>query len=133
MGRKISNDWAEEHVAALKRWETVQFRPVGGSMRGIIESGDLVEVEPFAGFEPKLGDVVLVRVRDFTYLHLIKKVEDDENGYRHFQIGNNRGGTNGWVDRNAIYGRLKSVNGKEVDHAGAARVRAPACDRPGAA
>jgi hypothetical protein len=38
-------------------------------------------------------------VRGNVYLHLIKAI----NGPR-FQIGNNRGGINGWVGANCIYG-----------------------------
>ena len=103
MGRRISNEWAKEYIAALRRGENVKFRPVGGSMSPIIESGQLVEVAPTANRKLKVGSVVLVQVRDFTYFHLIKAIEDD----RRYLIGNNRGGTNGWVERSAIYGVLQ--------------------------
>lgn len=74
-------------------------------MKGIIESGDLVEVKPF-DTNPIIGNVVLVQVGNFTYLHLVKGVRNEQ-----YLIGNNRGGVNGWVKRNAIYGVLSSVNG----------------------
>ena len=99
MSRRIANDWAKEHIAALRRGEHVKFRPVGGSMSPIIESGQLVEVAPAMNQQLKVGTVILVQVRDFTYLHLIKAIEGER-----YLIGNNRGGTNGWVYRSAIYG-----------------------------
>ena len=40
-----------------------------------------------------------MRVRGTDYLHLIKAIQGDR-----FLIGNNRGGTNGWVGANCIYG-----------------------------
>jgi hypothetical protein len=38
-------------------------------------------------------------VRGRVYLHLVKAVQGDR-----VLIGNNRGGTNGWVNRVAVYG-----------------------------
>lgn len=38
------------------------------------------------------------------YLHLVKAVQGDR-----FQIGNNRGGINGWVTLRQIFGRLTAV------------------------
>lgn len=46
-----------------------------------------------------VGDVVLVRVHGRVYLHLIKATDGGR-----FLIGNNRGGINGWVGPDAIYG-----------------------------
>jgi hypothetical protein len=43
--------------------------------------------------------VVLVRVHGTDYLHLVEAIDRGR-----FLIGNNRGGTNGWVGRNAIFG-----------------------------
>ena len=68
-------------------------------MRGKVNDGDLVTLEPCKPEDLSAGDVVLVRVRGKDYLHLIKA----KDGSR-FLIGNNRGGTNGWVGHNCIYG-----------------------------
>jgi len=76
-------------------------------MRGLIESGDLVTVEPLED-EPNVGDIVLCRVRGSEYLHLVKAVKMGE-GKRRYLIGNNRGGTNGWIGRNAIFGVCTEV------------------------
>lgn len=95
--------WATGHIAKLKAGETVRFRPHGNSMRGRINSGDLCTVEPVnAPVEP--GDVVLCKVNGNQYLHLVKAVQ----GQR-ILIGNNVGGTNGWIGPNAVYGKLVAV------------------------
>jgi SOS-response transcriptional repressor LexA len=91
--------WANFAIAALQKGETVKIRPHGHSMRGKVNSGDLVTLEPAQPENLQVGDIVLVRVRGNVYLHLIKAI----NGPR-FQIGNNRGGINGWVGANCIYG-----------------------------
>lgn len=97
--------WASAHVEKLKAGETVQFRPVGQSMRGRIESGELVTVEPLGARDPEVGEAVLCRVNGACLLHLVKTVRADGQ----FRIGNNRGGFNGWCARSAIYGRVVKV------------------------
>ena len=92
--------WAHHAKEALGRGETVQVRPRGHSMRGKVDDGDLVTLEPCEPSALSVGDVVLVRVRGTDYLHLIKAINGDR-----FLIGNNRGGTNGWVGSHAVYGR----------------------------
>jgi len=97
--------WATPHITCLRAGETVSFRPRGHSMRPRIESGDLCTVVPVEAVPaPRVGDVVLCRVRGADYLHLIKAVRDDR-----YLIGNNRGGVNGWVGLHSIYGQLVSV------------------------
>ncbi len=98
--------WAKHAKEALRRGEVVKVRPRGHSMKGKINSGDLVTLAPCDASELRVDDIVLVRVRGTDYLHLIKAVD----GAR-FQIGNNRGGINGWVRANAIYGIATRVEG----------------------
>lgn len=81
----------------------MSFRPRGGSMRGKIESGQLVTVEPLRS-DPQVDDIVLCRVKGAEYLHLVKAIDGSR-----FQIGNNRGGVNGWVSRGAIFGKCVRV------------------------
>ncbi len=50
------------------------------------------------------GDIVLCRVKGAQYLHLVKAVQGER-----FQIGNSRGGINGWVTLRQIFGRLVRV------------------------
>lgn len=91
--------WAKFAKEALRRGETVQIRPRGHSMKGKVNDGDRVTVAPVDPGTLKPGDIVLVRVHGADYLHLVKAVDQGR-----FLIGNNRGGTNGWVGRNAVYG-----------------------------
>lgn len=100
--------WDEEARALIERLrdgETVSFRPVGKSMAGIIESGQLVTIEPVKG-DINVGDVVLCTVHTRHYVHLVKKIDTGigDNWVR-YQIGNNRGGINGWITRSEIHGR----------------------------
>jgi hypothetical protein len=97
--------WAQGHIERLKRGETVQFRPRGHSMKGKVNSGDLVTVipmEPGAPLSP--GDIVLCKVRGREYLHLVKATMNNR-----YQIGNNRGRINGWIGPNQIFGICTKV------------------------
>jgi hypothetical protein len=96
--------WATQHIAKLQRGETVQCRPRGNSMRGKIASGQLCTVEPVDAASLRVGDIVLCKVNGRQYLHLVKAIQ----GAR-FQIGNNRGGINGWVSAHSIYGKCVRV------------------------
>lgn len=91
--------WATGYIAKLKEGETVSFRPRGHSMRGKVNNGDLVTCEPVGERTLEVGDIVLCTVGGSQYLHLIKAIRGPS-----FQIGNNRGGINGWISRNNIYG-----------------------------
>jgi hypothetical protein len=97
--------WATNHIARLKDGQTVTFRPRGHSMSGRIESGQLCTVVPVADASTlRPGAIVLCKVGGSEYLHLIKAIQ----GAR-FQIGNNRGGINGWIGAGAIYGQCIRV------------------------
>jgi len=96
--------WASGYIEQLKRGDTVSFRPRGHSMSPKIESGQLCTVAPVDTGTLAVGDIVLCKVKGSEYLHLVKAVQAGR-----FQIGNNRGFTNGWIGANAIYGRLLRV------------------------
>jgi len=96
--------WATEHILKLQAGETVRFSPRGRSMEPAVRDGQEVTVEPVYsgnGIEP--GDVVLCKVKGFEYLHLVKAY--DKAAHK-FLIGNNKGRVNGWIDCNAIYGKM---------------------------
>jgi len=98
--------WADKLIERLTAGETVQFRPRGNSMKGKIESGQLCTVVPIANIDKvTVGDIVLCRVRGAQYLHLVQAVREGQ-----FQIGNNRGGINGWIGPTAIFGILTEVS-----------------------
>lgn len=95
----MSINWARHAIESLGRGETAQGRPRGQSMKGKVADGALVTLAPCDPATLQPGAVVLVRVRGNVYLHLVKAVN-----LGRFLIGNNRGGINGWVGPNAIYG-----------------------------
>lgn len=92
-------NWATHAIEKLQAGEKAQIRPRGHSMKGKVNDGDLVTLEPCNADDLNVGDIVLVKVRGTIYLHLIKAKAKGR-----FLIGNNRGGVNGWVGHNAIYG-----------------------------
>jgi hypothetical protein len=96
--------WASIYISRLQVGETVAFRPRGSSMKGKIESGQLCTVAPVDAKVLAVGDIVLCRVRGSEYLHLVKAISGDR-----YQIGNNRGGINGWISEDGIFGRLVNV------------------------
>jgi SOS-response transcriptional repressor LexA len=96
--------WAKFAIESLRAGKTVQIRPRGHSMKGKVNDGDLVTVEPCNAEALAVGDIVLVRVKGHDYLHLIKAVNNGR-----FLIGNNVGGTNGWVGHNCIYGKATKI------------------------
>ena len=96
--------WVNDALKELTASRTVQVRPFGGSMRGRIESGQLVTLAPIDPADVQVGDVVLVQWRGNYLLHLVKEIADNQ-----FLIGNNLGKTNGWVTAAAIRGKVIAV------------------------
>lgn len=92
-------------IQKLQSGSEVTFRPRGNSMVPLIHSGDQVTLEPL-NEEHVLeeGTIVYVLVSGTVYLHLIRAISGNR-----FQIGNTRGGINGWVGREKIYGVLKKA------------------------
>jgi hypothetical protein len=68
-----------------------------------------VTVAPCGASDPQVGEVVLVKVRGHEYLHLVKARQGER-----YLIGNNRGGTNGWVGRHAIFGRAVRIESPQM-------------------
>lgn len=93
----------------LLKGETVISRPVGNSMVPLIKSKQFVWLEPVnISTELKQDDIVYCKVKGRFYTHkvlAVKKVDDKDR----FLIGNNKGGINGWIGKNKIYGRVVKV------------------------
>jgi hypothetical protein len=101
--------------------ETVTLRPTGDSMVPLIHCRDEVIVAPVDPHLVEVGDIVLTRVAGSVYIHLVKAIEPAK---RRVQIGNNRGGINGWTGFDRVYGIAVSVAG--IDRPGAlAKVARP--------
>lgn len=102
-------NWASHAIVALGRGEQCKVTPHGNSMRPKVESGATVTLAPYGeAEEPAVDDIVLVKIRGTIYLHLINALRGGPND-RQYQIGNNRGGINGWVSRPAVYGKAIAV------------------------
>lgn len=107
--------WASHYIERLKAGETVRFRPHGNSMQPRIKSGQLCTVEPL-GSPPEAslapGDVVLCTVGGRQFLHLLSAVTGGSKGApkdKRYQISNNKGHVNGYVQIRHIYGKLVKV------------------------
>ncbi len=96
--------WVNDALRELSAGRHIQIRPSGGSMRGRIESGDLVTLAPVVPSEVRVDDIVLVRWKGNYLLHLIREIRGDE-----FVIGNNLGKINGTVKDTDIRGRVIGV------------------------
>ena len=93
--------WVNEARNKLAMGQKVQVRPFGGSMRGKIESGQLITLAPITPRKIAVDDVVLVEWKGNYLLHLVKKIEGDQ-----LLIGNNLGKINGWVSITAVVGKV---------------------------
>lgn len=101
-------NWAQPAIDALTRGERTRLTVHGGSMRPKVESGSTVTLLPLKN-DPAVGAIVLCTVRGRTYLHLVKATRKNGRSTE-FQIGNNRGGINGWCSRAAIHGVLVHID-----------------------
>ena len=96
--------WVKEALKELSEKGTCQIRPQGGSMRGRIESGQLVTVEKVLPGQVKIEDAVLVKWKGNYLLHIIKEIKEEEA-----LIGNNLGKLNGWIPIGDIIGKVVKV------------------------
>jgi hypothetical protein len=97
--------WVKDALREIGAGRDVQIRPTGGSMRGRIESGQLVTLTPVASSPVQVGDVVLVRWKGNYLLHLVLSIKDGQ-----YLIGNNLGKVNGWVQGNDVCAVVTSVS-----------------------
>lgn len=99
--------WANHYIKKLQEGEVVSFRPRGNSMVPKIKSGQLCTVEPIKDCASlSVGDIVLCKVKGNQYLHLVSAIDNHDR----FQISNNKGFVNGWINKAAVYGKLISVS-----------------------
>lgn len=67
--------WVKDAIMALESGEVVQVRPIGGSMRGRIESGQLVTIAPVKPDMVRVDDVVFIRWKGNFILHIVKQLD----------------------------------------------------------
>ena len=96
--------WLNDAIRELEETGTTQIRPHGGSMRGRIESGQLVTLCMVTPEEVVVGDATLVRWKGNYLLHIIKEIRSDQ-----VLIGNNIGKINGWIPKDDIIAKVTKV------------------------
>lgn len=102
--------WLFDALEEIDAGRPVQVRPLGGSMKGLIESGQLVTLIPVTDpVEVRAGDAVLVRWKGTHILHLVVEVNGEQ-----FLIGNNLGKKNGWVAAADIRAKVIEVEGRAL-------------------
>ena len=99
--------WADFAIKDLQEGKTVTIKPTGNSMKGKVDSGSKVTVEPIKLDKIEIGNIVLCKVKGKQYLHLVKAKDKGR-----FLIGNNRGGTNGWTG--IIYGKAVKIEKPKI-------------------
>lgn len=83
--------------------ETFITSEKGNSMVPLIKSGQDHRLTPAKWEDVKVGDIVYCKVKGRFYTHLVKA----KNDIKGCQIGNNKGGINGWTKQ--IYGKVIEV------------------------
>ncbi|WP_196888580.1 hypothetical protein [Aureivirga sp. CE67] len=96
--------WVKDALKELSKNGSCQIRPQGGSMRGRIESGQLVTIEKIKPEEIKIEDAALVKWKGNYLLHIIKEINENE-----VLIGNNLGKINGWIPIRDVIGKVVKV------------------------
>ncbi len=103
--------WVKDALKELNEYGVCQIRPHGGSMRGRIESGQLVTIEKIDGTAVHLDDVIFIKWKNNYLLHIAKEINDTE-----ILIGNNLGKINGWIPKENVIGKvIKVEDGSKKD------------------
>lgn len=89
----------------------VSWKPHGNSMVPKIHSGDQVVVKKVPASACRVGDAVYAKVKGTYYLHLLSAIDETHDRY---QISNNHGHVNGWVNADAVYGVCVQVKDKII-------------------
>ncbi|MEZ0327669.1 MAG: hypothetical protein ACAH95_17370 [Fimbriimonas sp.] len=104
----------EAYKARLAAGENIKRRERGNSMVPKINSGEEIEYVPVSTPEDvKEGDIVWCKVKGNHYTHLVKAKKQEGESWR-FQIGNNKGGVNGWIAFDNVFARAISAGGRPL-------------------
>ena len=100
----------QEMIQKLRDGESiVGYKESGNSMNPIICHRQPVTISPVDTSLLEEGDVVFCKVRGKFFLHKVTAIRGEE-----VQIGNNKGGINGWTSRDKVYGIVSEVDGREI-------------------
>ena len=94
----------------LERGE-VTWKPHGNSMTPRIYSGDQVVVKQVLIKTYRVNDIVYAKVKGNYYLHLLTAI-DNINKLTRYQISNNHGYVNGWINESNLYGLCVKIKDK---------------------
>jgi hypothetical protein len=95
----------KDALKRLKENGECDIRPFGGSMKGRIESGQLVTLQVINGDNVKVDDAVFIKWKGNYLIHLVKKITETE-----VLIGNNLGKTNGWISKKDVIAKVIKVH-----------------------
>lgn len=87
----------------LQKGETFVTKEKGNSMVPLIKSGQEHMLAPITWVETQIGDIVYCKVKGRFYTHLVKAKNPDKG----CQIGNNKGGINGWTKQ--VFGKVIEI------------------------
>lgn len=90
-------------IEKLSKGEGFITKEKGNSMVPLIKSGQPHRLEPATWEQVNVGDIVFCKVKGNLYTHLVK-AKNDVHGC---QIGNNKGGINGWTKQ--VFGKVVEV------------------------
>jgi hypothetical protein len=93
----------------LAAGEKVINKEGGSSMIPLIRSREPVTLEAVDASKLERGDIVYVKVHGQVFTHKVLSLRQGEA-----QIGNNRGGVNGWTKLDNVYAIVTEINGKPV-------------------
>jgi len=96
--------WVNDALKELAESGHCKIRPHGGSMRGRIESGQLVTIEKVEPSDVLVNDVALVKWNGNYLLHIIIEIREEKAS-----IGNNLGKINGWIPLTDVIGKVTKV------------------------
>ncbi len=103
---------SQKTVEILRRLavgEKVINKEGGNSMLPLIQSREPVTLEAVDASKLERGDIVYVKVHGRVYTHKVLSVGQGE-----VQIGNNRGGVNGWTKLDNVYAIVTEINGRPI-------------------
>jgi hypothetical protein len=87
----------------LEKGETFTTKEKGNSMVPLIKSNQEHILAPATWENVEVGDIVYCKCKGNFYTHLVK-AKNDKKGC---QIGNNKGGINGWTKQ--VFGKVIEV------------------------
>ena len=90
-------------IEKLAKGETFVTSEKGNSMVPLIKSGQDHKLAPATWEEVEVGDIVYAKCNKKYYTHLVKAKNKDKG----VQIGNNKGGINGWTKH--VFGKVIEI------------------------